>query len=192
MEILGKLLSDKTLKGAVLLLLLAMMLSLRYWATYYDEFSLDILNLTSPSDLLGLSIAKLRFTITALLVAAALLGGVLFQMWASPQSGGDAAIGFMLLVGFLVLFIVPGWAVDRAARNDARLVREGGESSWISTVTTPLDLTIENKDGSRSEPCRWIGATTSLVFTLCQGSSRRVVKRDEVRSLLFSPAKTTP
>jgi hypothetical protein len=188
MDLLKQLLSDKTLKGVAILFLFGMLLCLRYWAGYYDQFSLEILNLTSPSDLLGLSIAKLRFTIALMMIAAVPLGSVLLQMWATPKSGGsNTAIGCLLMVGIVALFFAPGEVVDRAAKNDARLVRNGGKPSWISTVAAPLDVTIENKDGSHSDRCRWIGATSSYIFVLGPDSSRRVMKRDEVKSLNFSP-----
>jgi hypothetical protein len=38
--------------------------------------------------------------------------------------------GFTILMGLIVLFIIPGWAVDRAARNDARLAQRTVPLDW--------------------------------------------------------------
>ena len=192
MDLIKLLLSDKSLKAAGLLLLFSMLYCLRYWTDYYNQFSLDILSLVAPSDFLGLGLGKLRFTIQVFVIAAVPLGGLLFQMWANPNSGrASNAIGCMAGLAVLWLFLLPGVVVERAAKNDARLVRNGGKPSMISTVDTPLDVGIDGKDGSHSERCRWIGATTNYIFVLGPDTSLRVIKRDEIKTLNFFTPQTS-
>jgi len=95
------------------------------------------------------------------------------------------AVGCMIGLALLWLVLLPIFAVEHAARNDARLVRKGGKASLLSTVDTPLDVAIETKDGSTSDQCRWIGATTSYVFARCSGPIR-VLRRDDIKALNFS------
>lgn len=189
MDFLKLVFSEGALKGLAAFAFVAMILSVRYWIDLYNQFSLDILTLALPVDLLGLSISKLPLAISALVVAAAPIGAVFLMVWSDSRSSSTAT-GCIAIIGFLCLAFLPGASLGWAARTDAQVIRTAVQPGWFARhllePKPPIDAAIETKDGAQPERARWIGATSTYVFLLRQDSTVRTVRREDIKSMTFS------
>jgi hypothetical protein len=188
MEFLKLVFSETTLKGLAAFAFVAMLLSVRYWVEFYNQFSLDILSLALPVDLLGLSVSRLPVAISALLVGAGPLAAVFLIVW-SDKHNNSTSLGCVALLGLVSIAVVPGLGMSWAARTDAQLVRTAKQPGWWARLMLdpkpPMDAAIDTRDGAQLERTRWIGATTTYLFLLRPDSTHRMVRREDVRGITF-------
>jgi hypothetical protein len=179
------LLSKRGLQSLALFWGLSMLLSLRYWVKYYNQFSIDLFQFASSADLLGLSLSRFMYAATALLVGSGLLAGALFRIWARNGNSNPTVDGVFLLVGFLTLVFVPPFAIDQAAKNDAQVVQGGKPSMLFSTIQASAGVSVETKDGRTLTGYRWIGATSDYLILWGPDSNCRILRRDEAKLVDF-------
>lgn len=178
------LMKNSGFKLFTVVLIISIIGSFRYHVVYFGQFNISIVNFAGTIDWISLGLGKLPLSLSAFLLLALPLAGIIYGISEGMYSDSTVLGCFFVVLFFLLIF---GWpfAMDRFAKNDAKCRKSGEPKGLLISSKKNLVVDIFTYNNDTIKELTFIGSTSNYMFLYHkEGNNLDILRKEDIQKMV--------